>query len=93
MLTVDALTRLHGIFLVCMWVRSRACARTVCVFVCPSSPIQEHGSGGAVSAVQALFSSGPGEGAEGRLAEETEEHHEELAAALVRAAARSPLLL
>lgn len=42
------------------------------------SPLQEHGAG------PLQFSSRPGDDAEGRLAEETEEHHEELAATVVR---------
>jgi len=50
----------------------------------PRSTIQEHGAGRVVSALPALLSSGAGESAEGRLAEEAAEYHEKLAATLVR---------
>lgn len=47
------------------------------------STIQEYGAWRAVSGLQALLSSGSGEGPEGRLAEKAAEYHEKLAAALV----------
>lgn len=54
----------------------------VCVFVCVSA-VQKHGAGRAVSALQALLSSGSGQAPEGGLVEEAAEYHEKLAAALV----------
>ncbi len=53
----------------------------MCVSSC--SKVQEHGAWRVVSALPALLSSGSGESTEGRLAEETAEYHEKLAAALV----------
>lgn len=44
---------------------------SACVFVCLCSAVQEHGARRVNSGLQALLSSGPGEGSEGRLAEET----------------------
>lgn len=57
------------------------------------STIQEHGAWRVVSTLQALLSSGPGETTEGRLAQEAAEHHEKLAAALVRSEDRGSVLL
>lgn len=52
-----------------------------CVYPC--STVQKHGAWRVVSTLQALLSSGSRESPEGRLAEETAEYHEKLAAALV----------
>lgn len=62
------------------------------MFVCVST-VQEHGAGRAVSALQALLSSGPGEASEGGLVEEAAEYHEKLAAALVCPESRCSLFL
>ena len=57
----------------------------VCVLYFLSSQVEKHGDGRGVAGHRpACFPQPPGGGAEGRLAEETEEHHEELAVALVR---------
>lgn len=57
----------------------------LCVFL-DSSPFQKPGDGGAESEPwKATLPTKAGPCAEGRLAEEAKEHHEELAAALVRA--------
>lgn len=59
-----------------------------------SSSLQKSGDGGAESEPRAAsLPPQAGPRAEGRLAEEAEEHHEELAAALVRAAWGSAFLL
>lgn len=70
-----------------------ALSLTVSLRVCPCSALQEHGARRVVPGLQALLSSGPGQGPEGRLAQETAEHHEKLAAALVRSEDRSSLFL
>lgn len=59
-----------------------------------SSPLQEPGDGGAEPESWAATGAPQARPcAEGRLAEEAKEHHEELAAALVRAAWGSTVLL
>ena len=68
---------------VCVSVCLSSCLRT-CPSVCLCSTLQEHGDGGTVPDLQALFPSRSTEGTEGRLAEKAALHHEELAAALVR---------
>lgn len=69
------------------------CVLCVCVLVCPSSTVKEHGAWRVVPHLQAKLSLGPGESFEGRLAEETKEHHEKLAAALVCPENRSSVFL
>lgn len=64
----------------------------VCVCVC--SQVQEHGDGrGVAGPMPAGLPQPPGGGAEGWLAEEAAQHHEELAAPLVCAALGPALLL
>ena len=66
---------------------------TLSLCVCPCSTVQEHGARRVVSGLQALLSSGPGESAEGRLAEEAAQYYEKLAAALVCPEDRSSVFL
>lgn len=64
----------------------------VCMCVC--SQVQEHGDGWSLPGpMPPSLPQPPGGGAESRLAEEAAQHHEELAAPLVRAALGSALLL
>lgn len=63
------------------------------LFLCSCSTVQEHGARRVVSGLQALLSSGSGESTEGRLAEETAEYHEKLAAAMVCPEDRSSVFL
>ena len=64
------------------------------MFVCVCSQVQEHGDGrGVTGPMPAGLPQPSGGSAEGRLAEEAAQHHEKLAAAVVRAALRPALLL
>lgn len=75
-------------------VESHKYSNLVCVCLSTCSQVQEHGDGGVDEGIESAILPGtPGEGSEGRLAEETAQHHEKLAAALVCAAHWPALLL